>query len=76
MFLLYVNTGFPLKRVGTPVGLKFKFHYRHSCESRKVSLKLHISEARVERRTPPLRAGDAESRERSGNPENKFLLQN
>jgi hypothetical protein len=27
-------------------------------ESGKVSKKLHISEARVERRTPPLRAGD------------------
>ncbi len=28
----------------------------------KVSKELHISEARVERRTPPLRAGDAEGR--------------
>ena len=39
----------------------------------KVSLKLHISEARVERHTPPLRAGDAESRERSDNPDKKFI---
>ena len=46
------------------------------------AMKLHISEARVERRTPPLRAGDAESHInacrlwRSDNPDLKTSIGN